>query len=94
MNKQRYDLISELSNDAKMSLTYQDFTISEIEELIQETPLTDIDRRIAKLKYIRRFTIKEISYEVGLHPRTIQRHLPDISVAIKSTITKLYLKDD
>lgn len=94
MNKQRYDLISELSNDAKMALTCQDFTISEIEELIQETPLTDIDRRIAKLKYIRRFTIEEISYEVGFHPRTIQRHLSDISAAIKSTITKLYSKDD
>lgn len=88
----RFDIISSLTEDAKISLTYKDFTISEIRELIKETPLTELDRKIAEMRYLELRTFDEIAEKVGMETRSVQRRVPKISVSIKNTTTKLYVK--
>lgn len=92
MKQERIDFFKQLTDDAKQSLSQQDFTVSEIKEIISETPLKQLDRDIAYLRYIDCMTFDEISDQLGYDPKTIKSHLPDISIKLKSTCTKLFTK--
>lgn len=92
MKQERIDFFKQLTDDAKQSLSQQDFTVSEIREIISETPLKQLDRDIAYLRYIDCMTFDEISDQLGYDPKTIKSHLPDISLKLKSTCAKIFTK--
>jgi len=67
-----------------------DFTSSEIMSIINETPLSDRDKEIAKLYYIELKSEEDIAYIVGIDKKTVHSNLPKISIKLKTTCSKLY----
>lgn len=90
MKESRVDFFSSLTDDAKRALSKDDFTVSEILEIIDETPLTDIDKEIAILRYTKCMTFEDIAVRVCLDKQTIQKRIPKISIRLKLTCTKLF----
>ena len=93
MNQARINLFAQLTEDAKMALTAQDFTVSEIKEIINETPLSVVEREIAYCRYVDCMTFEEIADRMNYGVTTVKRHLPRISIKLKTTCTRLFLKD-
>lgn len=94
MEQDRKDFFKQLTDDAKKSLDHDSFTVSEIKEIIAETPLTQLDRDIAYYRYCECMTFEEIADKLGYDIRTIRSHLPSISISLKTTCTKLFIKID
>jgi len=94
MEKDRIDFFKKLTDDAKKSLCKDNFTISEIKEIIAETPLTQLDRDIAILRYCECMSFDEIADKLEYDIRTIRKHLPTISLSLKSTCAKLFTHID
>lgn len=92
MKEERINLFAQLSDDEKMALTSNDFTITEITEIINETALNKLDKNIAVMRYIKRMTYEEISYKLNRDIRTIQKRIPNISIKLKETCVKLFIK--
>lgn len=92
MKEERVNLFAKLSDDEKMALTSNDFTISEITEIINETALNKLDKNIAIMRYIKKMTFDEISIKLNRDVRTIQKRLVNISIKLKSTCVKLFIK--
>lgn len=90
MLQKRIAYFETLSKDEQDALCANDFTVSEIYELINETALSDVDRSIAELRYIKSETILQISVDVGLDEKTVQRRIKKISQQLKNTIKKLF----
>lgn len=78
-----------LTQEEKYALTYRDFLVSEILEIIAETVLCDDDKKIATLKYTKAMTNSQIADVVDLDEKTIQHRIPAISEKIRHTIVKL-----
>lgn len=89
MEEQRKKYFKNFTPEEKYALTYKDFLVSEILEIIAETVLSDEDRKIAILKYTRAMTISQIADNVNLDKKTIQNRLPLISEKIRRTLQKL-----
>lgn len=64
-------------------------TLSEISEVIGETALTETDRRIATLRYVRKKTISEIAAEIGYDERSVRRRLVEISPKLCRTCLRI-----
>lgn len=86
MDKTRF---SDLTKEDKIQLTYKDFTVSEITEIITETVLSDEDREIAMLRYTKAMTYEAIAEKVDLDWKTVQKRIPKISDKLKHTVCKL-----
>lgn len=65
------------------------FTNSETMEIIDETALSETERRIAVCKFIKMMTVDEIANDVGYDVRTIQRKAKQVSLKLKSTFMKM-----
>ena len=92
MDPKRIDYFNaKYSYNEKFDLSSKDFTVSEINEIINETVLNNDERIIAKEKYLNDKTIQEISDIVNLSEKTVQRKIPIISKKLKSTIQKIVL---
>lgn len=92
MRDERINFFANLTNDEKMALTSNDFTISEITEIINETALNKLDKNIAVMRYIKRMTFDEIANKLDRDIKTIQKRIPNISIKLKQTCVKLFLK--
>ena len=90
MEQDRKDFFKQLTEDARKSLTHDNFTVSEIKEIIAETALTQLDRDIAVYRYCECMSFDEIAEKLGYDIRTIKRHLPSISLSLKTTCAKLF----
>jgi DNA-directed RNA polymerase specialized sigma24 family protein len=91
MNKARIEFFAKLSTEQKLQLSHKDFTVSEIEEIIAETPLNAMWREIAKLRYVHQCTIEEIANKLYIDYKTCQRSLKGISAKLKHTCDKMFL---
>lgn len=59
--------------------------VSEIRLAISETPMDEIDRRIAEERFINKKTYGEIGYIVGLEWRAVQRRAKKAEKRLKKT---------
>lgn len=73
-------------------LTSSDFLISELERIIQETPLTDRDKKIAKLRYEEKKSEDEIADILQIDKKTVHTNISKISTALRKTCRILYKK--
>jgi len=92
MEQARKEFFSNLTQDEQMDLTSHDFTISEIREIIEETPLHSLDKQIAIYRYIECMTLEEIANKLGYDVKTILSHVKKISIKLKKTCTRLFYK--
>lgn len=73
-------------------LTSSDFLISEIERIIQETPLTDRDKKIARLRYEEKKSEDEIADILQIDKKTVHTNISKISASLKKICRMLYKK--
>ena len=85
MDKTRF---SALTKEEKENLTLNDFTVSEIIELINETVLSPENRIIARLRFAKDMTIEAIAEKIKRDVKTVQRRLPAIEIQLNKTILK------
>ena len=78
-----------ITKEEKAALTFDDFTVSEIKYLIEETVLNDRDRQIAELKLCRAFTIDRICSKFDYDDKTISDAVAKIKEKVKKTILKV-----
>lgn len=72
-------------------LEFTDFTVSQLKEIIDETPMSLTDREIAYKMYIERKTYSEIAEECDiLEPRTIGNNKDRIRELLKLTASRIY----
>lgn len=73
------------------TLSFDDFTVSQLKQIIDETPMSNSDRQIAYKMFIERKTQLDIADEVGFsEPRSIGNNKDHISNRLKVTASKLY----
>lgn len=77
-----------LTKEERENLTLDDFTISEILELINETVLSPENRTIARLRFAKAMTIEAIAEKVNRDMKTVQRRIPIIKKQLNKTILK------
>lgn len=65
------------------------FINSETRELIDETLLTDMVRRIAEDKFLKAMTIEKIAEDVGIERRTASKQAKKVSKKLKATFKKM-----
>ena len=85
MDKTRF---SALTKEEKENLTLNDFTVSEIIELINETVLSPENLIIARLRFAKAMTIEAIAEKIKRDVKTVQRRLPAIEIQLNKTILK------
>ena len=73
-------------------LSSGDFLTSEIDRIIQETPLTDRDKKIAKLRYEEKKSEDEIADILQIDKKTVHTNISKISTALRKTCRILYKK--
>ena len=73
-------------------LTSDDFIASEIETIIQETPLSDRDKKIARLRYIEKKSEDEIAEIIQIDKKTVHNNMSKISTSLKKTCSLIYKK--
>lgn len=78
-----------ITKEEKAALTFDDFTVSEIKLLIDETVLNDRDRQIAELRLCRAFTIERICAKLEYDDKTISGAVTKITDKVKKTIQKI-----
>ena len=72
-------------------LRFSDFTVSQLEHIINETPMSEKDKKIAYKLFIERKTYDEIASECDIiDSRTIKNNRDRISFMLKSTAAKIY----
>ncbi len=73
-------------------LDYDDFTKSQLEEIIRESHLTDRDRKLACYYWLELLSEEEISNKLLIDRKTVRNNIPKISFKLKTTASKLYTK--
>lgn len=63
--------------------------VSEIREVIDETPMTPTDRKMLWLRFAQCATYDEIAEEVGLERRAVKRRIGKLCSKIEETKPKL-----
>lgn len=72
-------------------LSFDDFTASQLQHIIDETPMSEDDKKIAQKLFIERKTYGEIAGECYIaEPRTIGNNKDRLSKLLNSTASKLY----
>lgn len=67
-----------------------DFTKSEIETIINESPLNDRDRKLATLYWLDMKSEDDIAYKLCIDRKTVRNNIPKISMILKQTCSKLF----
>lgn len=78
-------------NDESL-LTSDDFLASEIERIINETPLSERDKKIARLRYIEKKSEDEIADLLLVDKKTVHNNISKISTLLKKTCFLIYKK--
>lgn len=90
MPKHNVSLYELITQDSKVHIDYDCLTVSEIQKIISETPLTYENRKIAIARYVELKTIDEITDEMHYDKRTIVMRLKLISLDLRKVANKLY----
>ncbi len=78
--------------DLRNNFNYMLFLNSEIELLLLETPMSEENKRIAKLKFIHCLTDEAIADRLQLDKRTVIKRKKLISECLINTCYKLFIK--
>lgn len=78
--------------DIRRNFNFLLFLNSEIELLLLETPMTEENKRIAKLKFIHCLTDEAIADRLQLDKRTVIKRKKLISECLINTCYKLFIK--
>ena len=78
--------IRRLSKEERIELKLEDLTMSEMTAVINETILTDENRKIAGLRFLKLYTAEKIAEKLGYDDRTIAHRLQFIKERLKNTI--------
>lgn len=71
------------------NLELDDFTVTELKEIISETILSDRDKTIAELRFIKLLSHEKIASKLGYDKRTIYSRLSIIKKKLKKTIKQM-----
>lgn len=86
LTKKRIEQLKKLTEEDILKLTYKDFTVNEINTLISETPMTDLEKRIAVMRYNKEMTYQEIADKEYLDIKTARNKVTLISSKIRTTL--------
>lgn len=78
-----------MNKEEKTKLTLEDFTVSEINEIIEETAMSEVNREIARLRFTKSMTAEAIAERVDRDEKTVKRNLPTIRKKLSATIRKI-----
>lgn len=80
-----------LSDEEKKNLKIDDFTVSEIRVIIDETVFAkEVDPLIAELRFIKSCSTERIADKIGYEQeRSVRHRLEDIKARVYKTILKL-----
>lgn len=92
MKQHRFDYFCNLTKEEKAKLTFEDFTVSEIKELLEETSLRNDDRQIAIERFIECKSMQEISDNLYIDIKTCTKRIEKINQKLKSTCLKYFKK--
>lgn len=90
MEQFKKDLLGKKTKEELYAMDRKDFTLSECQEIINETRLTKLDRDIANLRVIKCMNFDEIAKELYIDKRTAITHWKDTSARLKNTIVMLF----
>lgn len=93
-NPTRFNKFSQLTREELMNLTAKDFTVSEIIEIINETPLSDRDKTIAINRYTKGMTLEDIADILNVDSRTVGKALRNISSKLRDTCQKMFFQEN
>lgn len=65
------------------------FINSETREIIDETLLTEMERRIAEDRFLKAMTIEKIAEDVGIERRSVSKQTKRVSMKLKKTFKKM-----
>ena len=67
------------------------FINSETREIIDETLLTEKERRIAEDRFLKAMTIEKIAEDLGIERRSVSKQTKRVSMKLKNTFKKMCL---
>lgn len=86
----RWQELCELVSTKGMKVTSSDFTTSEIDLIIEETPLSDELKKGAKLYYMHKVKMNNIAYRLGYSDSTIKYYKKRVSLALRTTCCRIF----
>lgn len=89
MTEKRRKFFEAMTEEEIRNLTHEDFTVSELNEIIEETPMSRLDRKIARCRYADRMTIDEISESAMVERKTVIKRLSKINPMMTRTVMKI-----
>lgn len=87
---ERWNEICELVSKKKMKIQSTQFTVSEIKFIINETPLTENQKKGAEFFYVKRMKKNQIAAELGYSEATIQYYKDKVSKALRATCCRIF----
>lgn len=78
-----------ITKEEKSNLTFDDFTVSELRVIIDETVLSSENKKIAELRFIKALTVEKIAEKMNFEKRTISTRISDIKKKLQKTINKM-----
>lgn len=86
----RWNELCELVKTKGMKVTSKDFTVSEIEFIISETPLSNVERDGAIRFYVKHMSLDSISNIVSYSYSTVKYHKKRISKSLRETCCRIF----
>lgn len=68
----------------------EDFTASQIKEIIEESTLIERDKKLARYYWLEMMSEEMIANELQVDRKTVRNNIPKISVILKATASKIY----
>lgn len=88
----RLEEIKKCVKEKGMSISYRDFAVYEIKIIIDQTVLTDEERKIAELKYIRNKNNREIYFEMDWDSESAcYSHIKHVSHQLKRCCNMIFI---
>lgn len=94
MDQGRVKYFKSLSEEEINALSHEDFTVSEIQEILNDTALSKIDRKIAHDRFIDCMTLEEISAKENYDIKTVMSHMDKICKKFVKTCKKYFHKSN
>lgn len=89
LTKERINSLKNKNEEELLQITYKSFTISEINTLISETPMTDQEKRIAVMRFNKEMTFQEIADKEQFDVKTAKKKCTLISSKIRTTLISI-----
>lgn len=90
MQESRIQHFKSLTKDQLLELNFNDFTNSEIKEILNEMQIKDDCKEIAILHHIECLSIDEVAFKMGIDRKTVIRRLKKILLHFRLTLLKLF----